>query len=471
MTSLSLLTALSLLACTDKPDTGDTGDTGDTNTTSVTETPADLMPEQCDGFGASQAWEIPTPLVYDYFMFSGDGLGSYWSLVDMNGDGIQDLVVHAVSNNAEADELADHWRVWLGTGTGFGQEIAWALPFDHREIDGMYTANAHYAAMDINGDGNLDLVYGLDPATGTIGGGAADPHWVVYPGDGVSGFATTPQAWSVPGEIYDSLHSSRSSGRVWTTMDLDGDGQIELVHTRSTETSNNWGYEDGNPHWKVFYRDGDGFSDTADEWRIPDSPTGYDGWFTSAVDSSNTLLDMNGDGLLDMVLPISTEWPYPVWGEGPDWYWVVHENTGAGFALDGVKWSIPSDYFVFPSSSLDWTYSTSYYHRTLKPGAGEIALVVATDPETDGPFIGDEGPQWAVFRRTDDGFADTHTPWLLPSEDFSYFYSTAGAAGLGWTTLDLNGDGCMDLMQTSGGDLGFPEAGEEAWTWRVWLGE
>ena len=481
MFALSLLALAQLTAC-DKPieDDGPGDATGQIDTeapddddTGDDDTGAPLEPERCDSFGAAEAWDVPYPAVYDYFMYSGDGLGSYWSLTDMNGDGIQDFIVFASAGYVPgSSELFDTWRVWLGTGDGFGAEIAWALPRDFRAIDELYGANAHHLVMDMNGDGNPDLVDARDEEALSVFGGVEDPHWEVYLSDGATGFAATPTQWSVPGEEVDAVHSSRSSGRIWTTMDLDGDGQVELIRTIKP-TGGNWGYEDGAPYWQVFHRDGDGFSDTPAEWSIPESPTGYDGWYDSPVElDSHTILDMTGDGLPDFVVTTSADWPFPVWGEGPDWYWKVYVNTGDGFDREAVEWSIPSDYFTFTSSAGDWGYSTSRAWRTHAIGGGEVALVIATDPETDGPFVDDDGvPQWAVFRRTDDGFEDLHTPWELPSEDYSQFFSTGGAAELGWVTMDMNGDGCDDLVQTSGGELGFPESGVQEWSWRVHLGE
>ena len=98
--------------------------------------------------------------------------------------------------------------------------------------------------------------------------------------------------------------------------------------------------------------------------------------------------------------------------------------------------------------------------------------MIATDPDTGAAFVDDDGaPLWAVFRSTGSGFEDLHSAWSVPDALISGLWSTGGGAAEGWTSLDMDGDGCLDLVLTAGLDHSHPEAGDETWSWRVYRGE
>jgi len=59
----------------------------------------------------------------------------------------------------------------------------------------------------------------------------------------------------------------------------------------------------------------------------------------------------------------------------------------------------------------------------------------------------------AVYRNMGKGFATTPTSWTVPTLDTAEgFYLTSGSSssgGVDWATMDLNGDGRLDLVQTA----------------------
>lgn len=430
-----------------------------------------LPPPACTGFAAEpDVWTLEAELIADYFMLSSDGLGQYWSLADLDGDGRPELIQHAHGNHDDAEAMGAHWYVWPNLGTGFGARVAWVLPVDHRDLDGLHAANSVELVMDIDGDGDLDLVLARDPATGEVYGAGATPHWRVYEGDGTTGFATTVTEWSLP--ALDRLESVHQRG--WSTVrDLDGDGVPELVHTRANDNHPH-GWTEGRSHWRVYRVDGDGFSDTYEEWPLPPSPVGYGNEFTAWTDDSyftNTTVDLTGDGRPDLVSPHDFQWPYGVWGADADRpHWRVYENTGAGFSPEAQRWPVPHATFDFPSEAGDRLYPTSDAWRTFDLMAERPSLVLAADPETGEGFVDDGAPVWAAFRNTGSGFETTHTSWSLPDAVFDGFWHLDGRVTEGWVTTDLDGDGCQDLVLTAGLDLPEPTGEDLHWSWHVYRG-
>lgn len=457
-TTASLVCAL-LFACNDADKPAD-------------DAPIVLPPPACTGFAEEpEAWPVAQPLIADYFMLSSEGLGQYWSLFDVDGDGLPDLIQHAHGNHDDAEAMGAHWYVWLNSGVGFGDRVEWTLPMDHRELDGLHAANSIEVVLDIDGDGNVDLVQAMDPDTRDVPGADNTPHWRVWKGDGATGFATTAVEWSLPdvGRL-ESVHQ-----RGWHTVrDLDGDGVVEFVHTRS-ETNHPHGWEDGAPHWRVYRLDGDGFADTYEAWSVPPSPEGYGNEWVSWTDDSyflNTTMDVTGDGLPDLVSPRTFQWPNNVHGaDGQNPHWKVYENTGAGFADQPMKWWVPHTVFDYPSEAGDRLYPVSETFRTFDLMAERPALVLAADPETGDGFSEDGEPVWAAFRNTGVGFETQHTAWTLPDAVFDRFWHLDGRVTEGWVTTDLNGDGCQDLVLTAGLGLGAPTEDDVLWSWWVFVGE
>ncbi len=429
-----------------------------------------LPPPACTGFADEpEVWNIGDVLIADYFMVSSDGLGQYWSLADLDGNGLPDLIQHAHGNHDDAETMGEHWYVWFNDGTGFGPKVDWVLPFDHRELDGLHAANSIEVVMDIDGDGHLDLVMARDPDTGEVYGANQTPYWRVYKGDGATGFSSEVTEWSLP--AVDRLQHIHQRG--WFTVrDLDGDGVVEMVHTRS-ETDHPHGWEDGHPHWRVYRLNStfDGFEPTYEEWALPESPVGYGNEWTQWTDDSyftNTTIDVTGDGRPDLVSPRGFNWPYAVFGADTNQpYWNVYENTGAGFAASPIQWKVPHETFNFPSEAGDRLYPVSSTYRTFNLMAERPGLVLAADPDTGEGFTEDGTPVWAVFRNTGQGFESEHTSWTLPDPVFDSFWHLDGRVTEGWVTTDMNGDGCQDLVLTAG--LGLEEWSQELGQWSWWV--
>ena len=86
-------------------------------------------------------------------------------------------------------------------------------------------------------------------------GGPDAPFWEIHRNDG-AGFEVVPTIWNVPTfSEYDwgfyKVHE-RSGNNRWNTLDLNGDGRMDLAHARDLETGQAFGTTTGSPYWKVY---------------------------------------------------------------------------------------------------------------------------------------------------------------------------------------------------------------------------
>jgi Ca2+-binding RTX toxin-like protein len=181
-----------------------------------------------------------------------DSNGSIPTFVDADGDGDLDLVVGAQDGNLQT---------FANDGAGNFTELTGAAnPFDGFNVGGTYSAPA---AIDLDGDGDLDLVVGSNYG-----------DLVVLENDGSGG-------WSAGGILADVSVYAFSTP---TVVDLDGDGLEDLVLGSLT------GFLYG------FHNNGDG---TFTELTGADDP-----FLSVVVDffSAPGFVDLDGDGDLDAVV-------------------------------------------------------------------------------------------------------------------------------------------------------------------------
>lgn len=120
-------------------------------------------------------WSVPSGV---FTSTSGGGNPSSHTTLDLNGDGLADLVsTHDAEYEVFGGNANPHWRVHFNTGDGFADEASeWSLPSTtFRSTFGGGNPSSH-ATMDLDGDGRPDLVNTHD-AEYEVFGDAADPHW------------------------------------------------------------------------------------------------------------------------------------------------------------------------------------------------------------------------------------------------------------------------------------------------------
>lgn len=206
-----------------------------------------------------------------------------WRMADIDGDGLEDLVV--TYDAAQATVGRSAWSVYRGGPSGFSSSpMSWALPTlpdtvptdipwslfsgqGFRTVDGVAKWFT-YATFDLTGDGVLDLVVSYDSAQAGVG----STVWKVYAGT-VTGFLAEPEDWALP-----TLPHATSTDLTWTqtsgswsrtvdgstkyvyfqTLDLTGDGVQDLVVTYDAAQPGV-----GGSQWSVYAGGAAGFASTA----------------------------------------------------------------------------------------------------------------------------------------------------------------------------------------------------------------
>jgi hypothetical protein len=122
---------------------------------------------------------------------NGDNV-PYYSLIDLTGDGLPDLVVSYVCNDLMTGN--DYWLVYANTGSGFATvPTQFALPPGYSAGSGRYVYSdpqdsvadcngdnvPYYSLIDLTTTGHLDLVVSYVCASSAVG----NAYWLVYPGD------------------------------------------------------------------------------------------------------------------------------------------------------------------------------------------------------------------------------------------------------------------------------------------------
>lgn len=218
---------------------------------------------------------------------SSDGLaltdwGNAVKLVDMNGDGIVDVVA-AYSAGP---------RVWLSDGKGGWQEASQGLPAP--EIHGLYWG---IATGDLNGDGRMDIVAGsqMPPLPDNCGA----PGAPVCVGGGVEAYLQQPDgSWVFANEGFQPMNAL---GVAVGDLNNDGKADVVVVGKRALdEIGGVYGVYtylgDGSGKWTLV--DPEGLPQTGKErtWGVG-------------------LADLDNDGVLDVVVAFG-DVVSPTWRSG-----------------------------------------------------------------------------------------------------------------------------------------------------------
>jgi hypothetical protein len=473
--------------------------------------------------GLDMGFWRPTDFGYDP---GSDG----WTTTDLNGDGLPDLVCTSTRNAnyimTEFSPAGDsHWKVYLNTGGAFSATpLTWALPnggdVNNGVNRGFWTVSAvgddpgsdNWSTFDIDGDGLPDLVCtGVRNSNGYVTefSPAAGSYWKVYLNTG-SGFSTTSVNWSLPeggesnGGVNTGFWALEAIGEdigsdAWITRDMDGDARPDLVCTGSrgandipTEFS-----PAADSYWKVYLNTGTGFVGTPTTWPLPEGGdlafgqgffwgagnglgTGADGW---------TTLDIDGDGRPDLVCTSTRNASGRLTEFSPasDSYWKVFLNNGAGFNTTSVVWSLPDggetffgQYFGFwRLDAFGEDVGSSGWNTFDINGDERPDLVCMSERVASGrmsAFSPQGNSYWKVYLNTGSGFG-AQTTWSLPAGGDVYQGEELGFWSLsafgqddgtdGWSVVDINGDGRMDLVITCEnvgfGAVVFNPAGNSYW--------
>ena len=355
-------------------------------------------------FGANgETWQVVESRSIDNL----DTLGRTW-LVDVNGDGITDRLFQRV-------DAGDSWAssiVALGQADG-----RFAAP----TLANGWDASRQTLWGDITGDGKADAVLVLQRS------GARTMHFGI--GDGAAGISWT--------QTDVSLGTGDGS---YALADLNGDGRNELVFSAST-----------GPSKAVFFR-ADGGIDFALDSTVVDGAASF-GHFTVA--------DVNGDGYLDSVVMPTTAagvatWAKVAYGQADGRFGALQDFSSD---LGSSRLPLIGDVTGDGKADLVWVESAGF-NRGID---GQVAVATGLtgggyrgNPGWDGTGsfnlidINGDGRQELVRTATDGSMkavffnADGSYGWSLDSVTVNGAQALADAM-----RVDVNGDGLLDsLMMT-----------------------
>ena len=386
----------------------------------------------------------------------------------------------ALAGGCRSDAPAEPWTRRDPPGP-LGALVDWPLPgnftaFDRNDIGG---DGALWATRDLDGDGRPDLV--VTGEAGAVFEPKGLSHWVLYRNTG-RGFATGVD-WPVPAVGYRGrgagfatcdfqTRGSFGDTEVWRTVDLDGDGRPDLVITGERRDEQLAVLDaKADPHWRVHRNLGDRFAPEAERWPIDAAAANVSrgvvdvGVRPDENERRGQLLDLDGDGLLDLVATTDGEGPtfpgarrVPGLADGEP-HWRFLRNTGAGFAT-AVAWPVPDrNRAPEPQGGLHATFADDGWYGGLAwtladlDGDRRPDLVITSAPGLrEVPGLAD-GPHWEVHRNTGSGFDPVAVHFPVPALASGLGpngpFSLAAPLDTDWSLLDFDGDGRADLLQTA----------------------
>lgn len=411
-------------------------------------------------FGGLNRWAVAGNGTAGGFYATTVSDGRYWTTVDINGDGRPDLIQTSDPTRGAAvwdSAGTPYWKVFLNTGGGFDAPIKWPVP-PSGTATGFYMTTSiadgrHWQLVDMTGDGRPDLVQPCDPTKGfsQVWDVNGTPYWKVFPNTG-TGFGAVTN-WAVPKNgLGDGFYALEGPGglRAWATIDINGDGRPDLIHSGDPTKGQQQVWDvNGSPYWKVYLNTGTEFANVTN-WPVPPSGT-TDGFYAPRVASGSRqwqLLDLNGDGKVELVQTADTTKGQQVWDAAGAPYWKVFPNTGVGFAA-ASNWSVPPSGTDVGFFAVQANQSYQRWSLIDLTGDGRPDLVQTGDTTKTQQVWDPANPYWKVFPNTGAGFGRVQT-WALPASGiYDGFYATSeSTSSRYWTTLDLNGDGHPDLVQS-----------------------
>jgi hypothetical protein len=140
------------------------------------------------------------------------------------------------------------------------------------------------------------------------------------------------------------------------------------------------------------------------------------------------------------------------------------------FAQDPTSWLVPEAGWTEGFHSAN--NAASYYHWSTFDidGDGKLELVHTADPASQQVLGGSANPHWRVYDDDGGGFAKIYSEWSVPTAEWADgFHSvTNSSSSYSWFTMDIDGDGAPELVQTSDYNTGYVFGGTTNPHWRVY---
>jgi hypothetical protein len=369
---------------------------------------------------------------------------------DINGDGIDDLIIAAPGADPGGNEYAGESYVVFGSAFGFAAstDLATLDGSNGFRIDGIDAYDTGFGnfivggAGDVNGDGIDDLIIGA--AGGDPGGSeSAGESYVVFGSD--AGFAASVDLAALDGSNgfrLDGVDAYDYSGRsVAGAGDVNGDGIDDVIVGASG--SDPGGKASAGASYVVFGSDA-GFAASVDLSAL-DGSNGFRLDGVDAGDRSGLSVaaagDVNGDGIGDVIVGASGSYAnaaFVVFGSNAGFgasLDLAALDGSNGFRIDGAE---PTDFVGTPVAGAGDVNGDGFDDLLIGAygfeGYAGKAYVVYGSAAGFGPRV-DLGALGAS-----DGFG------IVGSDDLTGFRVAGGG--------DVNGDGVSDLIVGNGADKG-----------------
>ncbi len=285
---------------------------------------------------------------------AGDLCGAVSAAGDVNGDGVDDLIIGASDADQQGDSLAGESYVVFGKASGFAAslELANLNGTNGFRINGSSGLSGGHvsSAGDVNGDGFDDVLIGAEatPGTGTFVAGSS---YVVFGKSG--GFAPAIDLADLDGTNGFRLDGSNVYDRVGNDVasagDINGDGFADIIIGAITADVD--GHNAAGKSYVVFGKPS-GFASSI----VLESLDGSDGFRLEGIDtgdySGHSVAgagDVNGDGFDDIIIGAIHADPggdsnagesYVVFGKSGGFGEAVDLSAldgSNGFRLDGIN--------------------------------------------------------------------------------------------------------------------------------------
>ncbi len=253
-----------------------------------------------NGFNDSVNWDTPRTGRMDIRTVDKAINDTDGDTFDVNGDGLLDIV-----RFDPTQAVHDNWDVWLNTGSGFsGNQLTWNVPkgWSIRNNDQLKCTNlgdsenqdpnTKTVPMDINGDGYIDFL--------KADGNGSDLEFRINDGNN---FSSTTNSWTLPFNAYIRDVRNPCDGDApnvqQTFFDINGDGLPDIV--KKEKVGDFW-------YWHIWRNNRNGFTDFG-LWRVYQN-VGEIEDFTRGTTTNTEVshYDINGDGLVDIVIAYDSIW-------------------------------------------------------------------------------------------------------------------------------------------------------------------
>jgi YD repeat-containing protein len=372
---------------------------------------------------ATTSWTYNSSLSVPIPFTMSTDIGS--RMADINGDGLLDILCHNESTNGDTHCPKSDPKIYLNNGSGGWTDVSstWLFPTDpSASPDKVAFVNSSYLdtglrTIDLNGDGLTDLVKRNNPTSYV--------------------FMNTGSGWTYNASSSVPLPFSNGSTDTGVRIvDINGDGLVDILcHNERTSDSNCAKFDP-----KIYLNNGaGGWTDVSSTWLFPVMPNQspdrevfltYSSATGNSSDSGLRTIDLNGDGLTDLVR-----------GNGATKY--VFINTGSGWVYDASS--------TIPMPFLNGQTDTGIRMADIN-GDGLVDILCHNESTSDA-YCPKSDPK-IYLNNGSGGWTDVSSTWLFPvmpdqSPTREMFLSDT-STDLHLRVLDLSGDGLSDLARTNG---------------------